>query len=213
MVMLNNFSISKCACVAACIYLGLSNYALAAGRGYFFVVGDSQRLAANEDASAEEGLQQTLNLNFSPENREKLRRALDDYARSVDENHEQIEARRKAMHESIEARFLDADTDGDGMVTRQEATEKLPQIARHFNQVDTNEDGAITIDELEEAQARILERRKAAEMAIEEKKLQAAVEAVVNKQAETAPTKPIEAIPSKHKDARQTSVYLKKRSY
>jgi Ca2+-binding EF-hand superfamily protein len=117
------------------------------------------------------------------------------------------------MHESIEARFLDADTDGDGMVTRQEATEKLPQIARHFNQVDTNEDGAITIDELEEAQARILERRKAAEMAIEEKKLQAAVEAVVNKQAETAPTKPIEAIPSKHKDARQTSVNLKKRSY
>ena len=213
MVMLNNFSISKCACVAACIYLGLSNYALAAGRGYFFVVGDTQRLAANEDASAEEGLQQTLNLNFSPENREKLRRALDDYARSVDENHEQIEARRKAMHESIEARFLDADTDGDGMVTRQEATEKLPQIARHFNQVDTNEDGAITIDELEEAQARILERRKAAEMAIEEKKLQAAVEAVVNKQAETAPTKPIEAIPSKHKDARQTSVNLKKRSY
>ena len=213
MVMLNNFSISKCACVAACIYLGLSNYALAAGRGYFFVVGDSQRLAANEDASAEEGLQQTLNLNFSPENREKLRRALDDYARSVDENHEKIEARRKAMHESIEARFLDADTDGDGMVTRQEATEKLPQIARHFNQVDTNEDGAITIDELEEAQARILERRKAAEMAIEEKKLQAAVEAVVNKQAETAPTKPIEAIPSKHKDARQTSVNLKKRSY
>jgi len=213
MVMLNNFSISKCACVAACIYLGLSNYALAAGRGYFFVVGDSQRLAANEDASAEEGLQQTLNLNFSPENREKLRRALDDYARSVDENHEQIEARRKAMHESIEARFLDADTDGDGMVTRQEATEKLPQIARHFNQVDTNEDGAITIDELEEAQARILERRKATEMAIEEKKLQTAVEAVVNKQAETAPTKPIEAIPSKHKDARQTSVNLKKRSY
>ncbi len=213
MVMLNNFSISKCACVAACIYLGLSNYALAAGRGYFFVVGDTQRLAANEDASAEEGLQQTLNLNFSPENREKLRRALDDYARSVDENHEQIEARRKAMHESIEARFLDADTDGDGMVTRQEATEKLPQIARHFNQVDTNEDGAITIDELEEAQARILERRKAAEMAIEEKKLQAAVEAVVNKQAETAPAKPIEAIPSKHKDARQTSVNLKKRSY
>jgi Ca2+-binding EF-hand superfamily protein len=213
MVMLNNFSISKCACVAACIYLGLSNYALAAGRGYFFVVGDSQRLAANEDASAEEGLQQTLNLNFSPENREKLRRALDDYARSVDENHEQIEARRKAMHESIEARFLDADTDGDGMVTRQEATEKLPQIARHFNQVDTNEDGAITIDELEEAQARILERRKAAEMAIEEKKLQAAVEAVVNKQAETAPAKPIEAIPSKHKDARRTSVNLKKRSY
>ena len=211
--MLNNFSISKCACVAACIYLGLSNYALAAGRGYFFVVGDSQRLAANEGASAEEGLQQTLNLNFSPENREKLRRALDDYARSVDENHEQIEARRKAMHESIEARFLDADTDGDGMVTRQEATEKLPQIARHFNQVDTNEDGAITIDELEEAQARILERRKAAEMAIEEKKLQAAVEAVVNKQAETAPAKPIEAIPSKHKDARQTSVNLKKRSY
>jgi len=79
--------------------------------------------------------------------------------------------------------------------------------------VDSNEDGTITIDELEEAQARILERRKAAEMAIEEKKLQAAVEAVVNKQSETTPAKPVEAIPSKHKDTKQTSVNLKKRSY
>jgi Ca2+-binding EF-hand superfamily protein len=76
------------------------------------------------------------------------------------------------MQESIKVRFLDADNDGDGTIDRQEATERLPQIARHFSQVDTNQDNVISLDELEEAQVRILERRKAAEAAVEAKKLQ-----------------------------------------
>ncbi|MEY3744141.1 MAG: hypothetical protein RLZZ541_1196, partial [Pseudomonadota bacterium] len=77
----------------------------------------------------------------------------------------------------LEARFFDADNDGDGTIDRQEATEKLPQIARHFNQVDTNQDHVISLDELVDAQARIIERRKAAEAAIEAQKLQATTEA------------------------------------
>ena len=114
-----------------------------------------------------EGLQQTLELNFSPENRERLRKALDDYARSVDQDHDQVEAKRRAMRESIKERFFDADRDFDNTIDRQEATEKLPQIARHFNSVDENQDGLISLDELESAQMRIEERRRAVEASLE----------------------------------------------
>lgn len=114
-----------------------------------------------------EAMQQTLELNFSPERRERLRKALEDYARSVDQDHDQIEARRRAMRESIKERFFDADRDFDNTIDRQEATDKLPQIARHFNSVDENQDGLISLDELESAQMRIEERRRAAEASLE----------------------------------------------
>ena len=156
-----------------CIGFGLSFNAAAAGKNVIFVSQDSSKRVAEADAaSANDGMQQTLQLNFSPENREKIRKALDDYARSVDHDHDQIEERRRAMQESIKERFLDADSDGDGTIDRQEATYRLPQIARHFSQVDTNQDNVISLDELEEAQVRILERRKAAEATLEAKKLQ-----------------------------------------
>jgi hypothetical protein len=168
----------------------------AAGKATLVSVDSSFKVAADEEA-ASDGMQQTLNLNFSPENREKLRKALDDYAKSVDRDHEQIEERRRAMQASIEARFLDADNDGDGTIDRQEATEKLPQIARLFSQVDTNQDNVISLEELEEAQARILERRRAAEASLEAQKLQATVDTA-------STTKP------KNK---QTANNVKKRTY
>lgn len=162
-----NISIFQYVCLALCVGLGLSLNAIAAGdRNGFFSGADTNRRLA-EDDTVTEGMRQTLNLNFSPENREKLRKALNDYSRAVDPDHGQIEERRRAMQESIEARFLEADSDGDGTIDRQEATEKLPQIARHFNQVDINQDGLVSLDELQTAQARILERRKAAELALD----------------------------------------------
>jgi Ca2+-binding EF-hand superfamily protein len=179
--MLNNKSIHLGACLIACVGIFAFSPALAAGKSKLLVA-DSSANPSTEEANV--GLQQTLNLNFSPENREKLRRALDEYARSVDQNHAQIEQSRRLMRESVERRFLDADNDGDGSVDRQEATEKLPQIARQFSQVDTNHDEVITIDELEEAQARIMERRRAAEMALQEQKLQAVVKDVTEKTKE-----------------------------
>lgn len=170
-------SISKVVCVAMCLGLGLSFSVTSAGRSNLVSPADKTKRTVDEERQSEEnlkndGLQQTLNLNFSPEHREKLRKALDDYARSVDPSHEQIEERRRAMQESIESRFFEADTDGDSTLDRQEATEKLPQIARHFNSVDTNQDNLISLSELVEAQARILERRKAAEAALEQQKQQ-----------------------------------------
>jgi hypothetical protein len=56
-------------------------------------------------------------------------------------------------------------------------TNKLPQIARHFNTVDTNQDNLISLGELVEAQARILERRKAADLALDQQKQQKLLEA------------------------------------
>ena len=175
-------SISKLVCVAMCLGLGLSFSVTAGGRSNLVAPADKSKRIVDEDTQSEEGsknegLQQTLNLNFSPEHREKLRKALDEYSRSIDPSHDQIEERRRAMQESIESRFFEADTDGDSTLDRQEATEKLPQIARHFNTVDANQDNLISLGELVEAQARILERRKAADLALEQQKQQKLLEA------------------------------------
>ena len=173
-------SVTKCTCLALCLGLGLSLGVTAGEKNSTAAPSDKSKRVIDEErqeADAKvEGLQQTLNLNFSPEHREKLRKALDDYARSVDPSHDQIEERRRAMQENIESRFFEADSDGDSTLDRQEATEKLPQIARHFNSVDTNQDNLISLSELVEAQARILERRKAAEAVLEQQKQQKLLE-------------------------------------
>ena len=175
-------SISKLVCLMMCLGLGLSFSVTAGGRSNLLILADKSKRAVDDDRQMEEnikveGLQQTLNLNFSPEHREKLRKALDDYARSVDPSHDQIEERRRVMQESVETRFFEADTDGDSTLDRQEATDKLPQIARHFNAVDTNQDNLISLGELVEAQARILERRRAAELTLEQQKQQKLIDA------------------------------------
>jgi Ca2+-binding EF-hand superfamily protein len=182
LILLNSASITKATCLAICLGLGLSFSVTAGGRSNLVAPSDkSKRLAEEErqaeDAQKSEGLQQTLKFNFSPEHREKLRKALDDFARSVDPGHDQIEERRRAMQDSIETRFFEADSDGDGTLDRQEATEKLPQIARHFNSVDSNQDNLISLGELIEAQAKIAERRRATEAMMELEKQQKSLEA------------------------------------
>jgi len=166
--------------------LGLSFGVSAGARSnQFYPTEDKPRRASDseqpavEDEAKVDGMQQTLDLNFSPEHREKLRKALEDYARAIDPDHDQIEERRRAMKKSIEARFSGADSDNNGTLDRQEATEKLPQIARHFSSVDTNQDEVISLDELLEAQARILERRKASEALLEAEKQQKIIDAEI----------------------------------
>ena len=178
LILQNNISITRYTCLALCLGFGLSFSAHAESRSNFFSPNEDKlkRLADatqfSDDDVKSEGMQQTLNLNFSPQHREKLRKALEDYARTADPSHEQIEERRRAMQQSIETRFFEADNDNDGTLDRQEATEKLPQIARHFSSVDTNQDNLISLAELEEAQARIIERRKSVEAAMEADRLQ-----------------------------------------
>jgi len=44
-----------------------------------------------------------------------------------------------------------ADTNGDGMISREEARASLPKIFENFDRIDTNKDGFITFDELRAA--------------------------------------------------------------
>jgi Ca2+-binding EF-hand superfamily protein len=48
---------------------------------------------------------------------------------------------------AMAARLKQADTNGDGMISRDEA-KALPRIAAHFDEIDANHDGQITADEL-----------------------------------------------------------------
>ena len=146
---------------------------------------DSKGLSLEEKSAVEENNQgiseQTLEHNFSPEDRARLRKALADYSKSTDPEHHQIELRRKAMKESLEERFNGCDKDNDESIDREEATLCLPQIARRFSAVDIDEDGVITLEELELAQAKSIERQKAAEAKMEAQKIQEAEAEIKNK--------------------------------
>ncbi len=55
-----------------------------------------------------------------------------------------------ARHQALLQRLAAADTNGDGMISRDEAA-ALPKLAAHFDQIDTNRDGQITREELRAA--------------------------------------------------------------
>ena len=123
---------------------------------------------ANDEAGAEPDLQelptshiyQTLDgTRISGEDRLRLRQDLDEYSRSADAAHVQIEQQRKAMRQRILERFQTADRDGNGVISREEAVEMMPQVSRHFMQFDLNGDGVISMNELETIQMRIAERQ------------------------------------------------------
>ena len=104
---------------------------------------------------------------ISIEENMRLRRDLDEYSRTVDPAHVQIEERRRLMHQRIQARFQQTDKDNDNRISREEATESLPQVARHFSVVDTNNDGYLSLEELEALQTRIVERQRAEAIKVE----------------------------------------------
>jgi hypothetical protein len=117
------------------------------------------RVVENDDA----GLAKTLEHNFSPEDRARLRKALTEYARNTDPDHQLMLQKRKAMHDSISQRFNECNRDNDETLDREEATLCLPQVARHFSYVDLDGDGVITLEELENAYAKMTERQREAE--------------------------------------------------
>lgn len=121
------------------------------------------RLTDNRFDNDDIGLSKTLEHNFSPEDRARLRKALSDYARNTDPDHQLMQQKRKAMHDSISQRFNECNRDNDDSLDREESTLCLPQVARHFSYVDLDGNGVITLDELENAYARMMERQREAE--------------------------------------------------
>lgn len=148
----------------------------------------SSSLPINVD-DANYGLEKTLEHNFSPVDRALLRKALTDYAINNDPEHIKINRQRQLMRKSLKDRFAQCNGDLDDSLDRQEVTECLPQIARHFNAVDVDEDNVITFEELELAEAKWRERHRAAEARLEMQRIKEAEAEIKNKAAQPKESK------------------------
>lgn len=62
--------------------------------------------------------------------------------------------RMAAMKERFDTDFRNADKNGDGSLTKEEAA-GMPMLARHFDEVDTNKDGVVTREEIEAHHAKM----------------------------------------------------------
>jgi hypothetical protein len=161
MIAVQNIYLNKRhAILALYVALGLSQPLFAGSHGNQYGTDDPLPPVTETDSRSAEP--QALEVNVSAEERLRLRNDLETYSRAEDPDHDQMEARRHAMRERVKQRFQSADKDSDGSISRGEAWESMPQLARHFEQVDTNNDDIITEDEMEAAQTRMLERQRAA---------------------------------------------------
>lgn len=68
---------------------------------------------------------------------------------------EDFAARRQAIRERARVRFVAADRDGDGHLSRDEAAQLRPFLAHHFDRIDTNRDGRLSEQELADARSRM----------------------------------------------------------
>ena len=50
--------------------------------------------------------------------------------------------------ERMRERFEAADTDHDGLLSRDETAKGLPHLSKHFDAIDTNHDGKLSIQEI-----------------------------------------------------------------
>lgn len=69
---------------------------------------------------------------------------------------EEMQATHQAMRDkhrqAMEARFKEADKDGDGALSRAEAeTMMLAKVGAHFDRADANKDGKVTLEEMQSA--------------------------------------------------------------
>ncbi len=150
-----------------CVFLGLSQSGLAGSRDILATANNADDKAVQSADDA--GSDQLQNLSgVSIEERIRLRMDLNHYSRTSDPIHTQIEDRRRLMNKGIQERFFGADKDNDGLLSLQEVVDSLPQVARHYNQVDLDGDGFISINELIAFQAQINERQRAAELRIQQ---------------------------------------------
>ena len=70
-------------------------------------------------------------------------------------NSEEVEQRRQQMLERMQQRFLEADEEGKGGLTREQLGQAYPRAAERFDQIDANRDGMVTPEEMLEARERM----------------------------------------------------------
>jgi Ca2+-binding EF-hand superfamily protein len=64
------------------------------------------------------------------------------------ENPEQPRQMREDANNRFQERWQRADGSGSGRINRQDAARHMPEIFRHFDEIDINHDGVITQDEV-----------------------------------------------------------------
>ncbi|MFX1681019.1 EF-hand domain-containing protein [Mitsuaria sp. CC2] len=63
--------------------------------------------------------------------------------------------------QKLEDRFAAADKDHDGKLTKAEAEAGMPRLAKHFDEVDTQKTGSVTLDQVKQyAAAQMKDRKK-----------------------------------------------------
>jgi Ca2+-binding EF-hand superfamily protein len=61
--------------------------------------------------------------------------------------------RHGEMKEKMEARFKEADVNGDGQISLDEAQSKMPRVAERFSTLDTDKNGLLSKDELKHSRS------------------------------------------------------------
>lgn len=183
MSFLQQSAVTRHALVMVCVFLGLSQSGIAGPREALGVTENPEdKLVQPGD---ETGAEQVQGLgSVSLEERMRLRMDLNHYSRTNDPIHHQIQDRRRSMSKGIQERFFRADRDNDNLLSRQEVVDSLPQVARHYNQVDLDADGFISITELVDYQAKLIERQRAAELRIQQAREAELMEAQAAAEAE-----------------------------
>ncbi|MGF6789037.1 EF-hand domain-containing protein [Paraburkholderia sp. 35.1] len=57
--------------------------------------------------------------------------------------------RMERMEQQLQTRFSSANTTHDGKLTREQAAAGMPRLARHFDEIDTQKAGYITLPQIE----------------------------------------------------------------
>jgi len=58
-------------------------------------------------------------------------------------------ARMERAEQQLQSRFASANTTRDGKLTREQAAAGMPMVARHFDEIDTQRAGFITLPQIE----------------------------------------------------------------